>query len=300
MRSLFRSLSLAAGLTCLATLAQPAFAETATECDRLAADPADRQKITDGASIADLFSPAAIEACASAVAADGDNPRLAYQYGRVLVLQNKGKEGVVHLTKAAEAGYLSAQLVLASGYGSGAHFKADPKKSWFWYEKAAAQGSKYAQATVGTLMIEGNGVEKNVEDGVAMLEGYAQSGNSFANYSLGVLFLNGTEVPKDVPRAIQHYEAARKSGLGAAFIALALIYVAGQDVEKDLDKAHAIFLEGVKAGHNGVRLMLAQYYEGLIFDVADPEAEVRSLLCKAGQRGSQLYLQLYDKKIACN
>jgi hypothetical protein len=293
-------LSIAAGLTCLAVWGQPALAGTATECDRLATDPADRQKITAGASNADLFSAAAIEACAAAVAADGDNPRLLYQYGRVLVLHNKGKEGVVHLTKAARSGYLSAQLVLASGYGSGAHFKADPKKSWFWYEKAAAQGSNYGQATVGTLMIEGKGVEKNVEKGIALLEGYAKAGNSFANYSLGILYLNGTQIEKDVPRAIEHYEAARKSGLGAAFIALALIYVAGQDVEKDLEKAHAIFLEGARAGHNGVRLMLAQYYDGLVFDVADPEAEARFWLCKAGQRGDQLYLQMYDKKIVCN
>lgn len=282
-----------------ASFARPVAAQAVTDCDRLAADPADRQKITRGASNEDLFSDAALAACADAVSQNADSMRLAYQYGRVLVLRNKAKQGVPHLTRAAEAGYLAAQLVLASGYASGAHFKSDALKSYRWYKAAAAQGSNYAQATIGALTIEGKGVEKNVAEGVAMLEGYAAAGNGFADYSLGVIFLQGTVVKKDVPRAIRHYENARKRGLGAAFIALGLMYISGEGGEKDVEKAHAIFREGAEAGHAGVRLMLAQYYQGRLFEVADPDAEARRWLCKAGQRGEQLHLQMYGEKLVC-
>ena len=300
MRPLLRLSFIACGFALAVTVAQPGAAATITECDRLATDPADRNKITAGASYDDLFSDAAVTACAKAVAAAAENPRLAYQYGRLLVLRNKLKEGLPHLIRAAEAGYLAAQLVLASGYGSGAHFKADPIKSHHWHTKAAEQGSKYALASVGLLLVEGKGVFKDVKKGVALLEKAAAGDNAFADYSLGVLFLNGVLVKKDVPRAIKHYERARKAGLGAAFIALGLMYVTGDGGEKDLKKAQAIFVEGAEAGHNDVRMLLAQYYQGKFFKVANPDAEARRWLCKAGPQGAQLHLQMYGgEKLVC-
>jgi len=300
MSSLLRRSIIACGLVLAATIGEPAAAATVTACDRLATDPADRNKVAAGASYEELVSEAAETACAEAIAAEAGNPRLAYQYGRLLVLRNKSKEGLPHLSRAAEAGYLAAQLVLASGYASGAHFKVDAIKSHHWYTKAAEQGSKYAQASVGLLLVEGKGVYKDVEKGIALLEKAAAGDNAFAEYSLGVLFLNGALVKKDVPRAIKHYERARKAGLGAAFIALGLLYVTGEGVEKDLKKAQAIFVEGAEAGHNDVRMLLAQYYQGKFFKVANPDAEARRWLCKAGPQGAQLHIQMYrGEKLVC-
>jgi len=299
MRRLFFPLSVVCGIALGVALAGPVSAETVTECDRLAADPADRKKVTEGAANEDLFSDAALEACAKAVADDADNMRLAYQYGRLLVLRKKSTQGIPHLTRAAESGYLAAQLVLASGYGRGSHMDGDAGKSYFWFKAAAAQGSHYAQASMGKMLVEGRGVESNAAEGVAMLKGFAAEGNAFADYALGLIHLQGAWVKKDLPQTIKYFESARERDLAGAYVALSLLYMSGEDIKKDIKKVQQILLEGAEAGHVEVQLMLGHYYQSGKFEVADEDAEALRWLCKAGIRGRRLYLDLYTVEPVC-
>ncbi len=278
----------------------PAGAADITECDRVASDPRDRGRVAEGADLKILMNDTTLAACARDAAANPDVPRLAYQHGRVMLLHAKGEEGKAELERAAEAGYLAAQLLLTSGYASGAYFQADQDRATFWAEKAAAQGSKYAQATYGTWLIEGKGTPKNVDKGLGLLRGYAEDGNAFADFSLAVLHRQGDLVKRDIPKAVAHYEKARDAGLGAAFSALALMYIAGDDIKRDVLKAQKILNDGAEAGHNGVQLLLARYLAEQVLPSPDGEAEARKWMCRAGPRGAQLHLEIYREDLTCN
>ena len=67
-------------------LAQPvlAAAPMLDDCDRLAANPPDPDRVTVGVERPDVDLPKAIAACKAAVAAHPDVPRFSYQLGRVL------------------------------------------------------------------------------------------------------------------------------------------------------------------------------------------------------------------------
>jgi TPR repeat protein len=283
----------------LAFVAVPSQAQTITECDRLATDPLDRARVTEGASFQQLMSEEALTACNKAAILDEDNPRLAYQYGRLLLLRKQKNPGLKQVIRAAEKGHLAAQLLLTSGYSSGNYFKGDAKQAYYWAEKAAAQGSKYAQASAATWLVEGTGTEKKTEQGLARLEGYAKGGNAFANFSLAVIYRQGSHTKRDIEKALAHYDAARKAGLGAAHSALALMYLGGESIKKDIDRAYQIFLEGAEAGHIGVQLLFARNLaEGILPPKAGKDEAVK-WMCAAGKRGASLHLELFHREITC-
>jgi TPR repeat protein len=294
----FRKLALATTIATLA-LTTGLRAETVLECDRLATDHMDRARVTDGASFQSLMSDEAQEACTRDAIMNPDNARIAYQYGRLLLLRKEPKQGLKQVIKAAEKGHLAAQLLLTSGYSSGNYFKGDAKQAYYWAEKAAAQGSKYAQASAATWQAEGSGTKKDADKGVARLQAYASEGNAFASFSLAVIYRQGQFVKADVDKAISHYDAARKAGLGAAHAALAMMYLGGEAVKKDADRAYDIFLEGAEAGHIGVILLFARNLaEGLLPSKAGSEEAV-TWMCKAGKRGENLHFELFKRAITC-
>lgn len=293
------TLALVATTLAAAALAMPVRAETVTECDRLATDPMDRARVAEGAGFDKLMSDEAMEACTRDTIMQPDNPRLAYQYGRLLLLHKKKKQGLKHVIKAAEKGHLAAQLLLTSGYSSGNFFKGDAKQAYFWAEKAAAQDSKYAAASAATWQVEGRGTTQDVKKGMARLEDYAAKGNAFAGFSLAVIYRQGRFVEKNMDKALGHYLNAGKAGLGAAYSALAMMYLGGEDVEKNPDRAYEVFHEGASAGHVGVILLFARNLaEGLLPSKAG-ENEAIDWMCKAGRRGESLHFELFKRPVTC-
>jgi TPR repeat protein len=296
-----KNLALAFGLSvaALMPLSSAAQAETVTECDRLATDPMDRTRVADGVSYQTLMSDEALAACNKATILDEGNPRLAYQYGRLLLLHKNQKQGLKQVIRAAEKGYLAAQLLLTSGYSSGNFFKGDAKQAYYWAEKAAAQGSKYAQASAATWLVEGTGTEKKIEQGLARLETYSKDGNAYASFSLAVIYRQGSFVKTDVDRAIGYYKIAGKTGLGAAYGALGMMYLGGESVKKDIDHAYEVFLEGAEAGHVGVQLLFARNLaEGLLPSKAGKD-EAAKWMCAAGKRGKSLHFEVFRRELTC-
>lgn len=94
-----------------AILAAPAAAGV-TECDRLAAHPADPDRVAPGVAQRDVDLPRAIAACQQAVAADPANPRLNYQLGRVLAYAGRGVESRPFRDVAVAGNYPQALFVV--------------------------------------------------------------------------------------------------------------------------------------------------------------------------------------------
>lgn len=69
---------------------------------------------------------------------------------------------VAYLQKAAYKGYTPSQLGLADAYYEGTLDKPDYKQAFLWYNLAANSQNPTAQYRLGSMYLEGKGVEKNV------------------------------------------------------------------------------------------------------------------------------------------
>ena len=96
----------------LALTAAPAAAQTATDCDRLAAHPEDPDKIAPGVPQPQVDLPRAIAACQAAVKADPVNPRLNYQLARTLGYAGRGDEAAGNRAAAVAGDYPQALFVV--------------------------------------------------------------------------------------------------------------------------------------------------------------------------------------------
>lgn len=110
------------------------------DCDRLAAHPADPERVTSGVEpIADL--PAAIAACRADLARDSTNPRLNYQLARVLTYSGAGGEALPHLERAVAAKYPQALFVTGYVMLEGmAGIAADPCRAASLIHESAVHG----------------------------------------------------------------------------------------------------------------------------------------------------------------
>jgi tetratricopeptide (TPR) repeat protein len=83
-----------------------------TECDRLAANPPDPDRIAPGVPREAVDLPRAITACRAAVAAAPNAGRLIYQLGRCLFYAGQRQEAFACFEQAAAAGYRQAHFIL--------------------------------------------------------------------------------------------------------------------------------------------------------------------------------------------
>lgn len=83
-----------------------------TDCDRLAANPPDPDRVVEGIARNDVDLPRAIAACRAAVAARPDVGRFAYQLGRVLFYDGHIAEALASFRQAAQLGYRQAHFII--------------------------------------------------------------------------------------------------------------------------------------------------------------------------------------------
>ena len=90
------------------------FCAEVSECDRLAANPPDPDRVADGVPRSQVDVDAAIDACERALAADSDNARLAYQLGRVYFYGGDTASALKYIGQAADEGYRQAEFVMGA------------------------------------------------------------------------------------------------------------------------------------------------------------------------------------------
>lgn len=96
--------------------------------------------------------------------------------------------------RAAELGVSEAQYNLGQLYhsvGIGDGKGSDPAQAVSWYRKAADQGFAMASLNLGALMLQGAGVEKDVDKALALMRRAADAGESAAQTNLGIIYMSG-------------------------------------------------------------------------------------------------------------
>lgn len=87
---------------------------------------------------------------------------------------------IEHLLTVAESGDPLAQHSLASRFATGRGVEKDESAAFFWYCQACSHGLAEAKFNAGTMLINGEGIEKNVELGIRLIQEAAEHGENNA------------------------------------------------------------------------------------------------------------------------
>jgi len=120
------------------------------------------------------------------------------------------------LTRAAEGGFVTAQLALAQGLENGELGARDLALAHRWYEVAAVSGSVDAQVAIGTAHYLGRGLAKDAARAAHWFREAAKGGDVGAMYLLASQYEQGDGVERDLRLARYWYEQAARLGDEAA------------------------------------------------------------------------------------
>ena len=110
----------------------------------------------------------------------------------------------------ADQNNVDAQANLGLMYDNGQGVKQDYAEAVKWYRKAADQGHALAQFNLGFMYANGQGVTQDYAEAVTWYRKAADQGNANAQSNLGLMYNNGQGVPQD------YVQAHKWSNLAAA------------------------------------------------------------------------------------
>jgi uncharacterized protein len=123
------------------------------------------------------------------------------------------REALRLMTRAAEAGFVTAMVGLAELYELGrAGLKVDLAQSVLWSRRAAEAGSVDAQVDVATAHYLGRGAAKDLALAARWYRIAAQRGDVGAMFITATLYESGEGVGRDLAEARYWYAAAARNG----------------------------------------------------------------------------------------
>ena len=163
--------------------------------------------------------------------------QLGTMYSKSEGVRRDDQEAVKWYRKAAEQGYAGAQNSLGVMYEIGKDYQESVK----WYRKAAEQRNVDAQCNLGKMYFYGWGVPKDYQESVKWYRKAAEQDSDDAQYSLGDMYFYGWGMSKDYQESMKWYRAAAEQGCGDAQYSLGHMYFYGCGVPPDYVQAHKWF-----------------------------------------------------------
>jgi hypothetical protein len=140
-----------------------------------------------------------------------------YDMGRQAEAQHKEGEAIAYLEASANMGYARAQGALGMAYIGGNGVRKDTQKGLELLERSAAQGNRGAQIELGMEYEDGvDGVPHNQARAISFLKAAAEQHQSVAEHRLGLDYEMGNGVPHDRALAIMWLKRAGADGAPAA------------------------------------------------------------------------------------
>jgi TPR repeat protein len=220
-----------------------------TDCDLYAADPNDPQRSVPGVTNGLVNVRDALRACGFDLGADVNNPRLQFQFGRVLEIAGRYDWAEHYYELAGKQQYSAALVNLGYMARVGIGREVDFNRAFDFYVQAAALGNLRARTNVGTAYIRGQGVPELPEEGILWYKLAASSGWTNAITALGDSYSKGVGVQKDMIEAAKLYTAAADMGQIDAMSNLGRAYVNGAGVEKDAKRGLDLMLKATDMGN---------------------------------------------------
>jgi enhanced entry protein EnhC len=149
----------------------------------------------------------------------------------------------------AAGGNDKAALLLGLLYDRGIGVNADSKEAMHWYQQSGENA--ISQFILGTYTAEGQGVEKNQDKGMALLQQSVNDKFSYADFNMAVLQQQAGQ--EFLPNLTQAYEL----GNSHAGIVLADYYLADNKNEDNMKQARQIYEGLAQKGDRDAQLKLA-------------------------------------------
>ncbi|MEO1457939.1 MAG: caspase family protein, partial [Pseudomonadota bacterium] len=259
-------------------------------CDRLAASPFDAEAPSFGGPLTELTADAAVAACRSAVAADPEVPRYAYQLGRALAAR-QDPEAMDWLRSAADTGHVSAWHTIGAYQMRGDLGGQDQARGVRWLRLAAEAGNPSAMKSLGNAYRDGRGVPADpaaAEDwyrgAIRGFKRLAAAGNAAAMNELGRMYGIGQGVPRDPAEAARWYRQSAEAGYHWGMHNLAWRYRQGDGVERNFARAFELFEQSAEIGNpSGMNMLGSMYQNGQ--GVAQDDARALEFYLEAAAAG---------------
>ena len=140
-----------------------------------------------------------------------------WQRGSRAFEANDYRSALPPLMEAAKQGDARAQALVGIMYQDGDGVRADDREALKWFSMAAAQGHRASQYAVGSMYEEGEGgLRKDVAKAVSYYTMSAKQGYDKAQYALALNYEFGQGVPRNRNTALSLLNAAAAQGEGRA------------------------------------------------------------------------------------
>lgn len=164
----------------------------------------------------------------------------------------KAELNIQSITKLANQGYATAQVILGIYYANGDAVEQDKSKALQFVGKAATQKLSEAQLVMGMW-------EDDIEKGIKWLEQAAEQDNPTALMGLANLYIEGEHMKQDYSKALNLYERAARLSTAAQFL-LGNIYWDSKLVNPNKEKAIQLFTTAAENNDIEAQMILGSLY----------------------------------------
>ena len=163
-------------------------------------------------------------------------------------------------TTLAERGDAEAQAHIGYMTYQGEGVPVDKAKAVQWYRKAALQGNRDAQYNLAVAYAFGDGVARNGAEALLWYRRAAEQGSAVAQYSLGVSYALGEGAAQSDEEAVKWYSAAAEQGYADAQYNLGDMLRAGRGTPISERDALHWFTEAARNGNASAQYTLGNTY----------------------------------------
>lgn len=149
---------------------------------------------------------------------------------------------------------------------------ANPAKAAQAIVAAAGQNIVEAQALLGQILLDGQGIQRDQALALKWFEIAARNGHVMARNMLGRCHEHGWGCPADASKAAEHYLLAAEAGLDWGLYNLGNLLATGRGVAVNQQQAMRCYAQAAQMGHAKSMNLLGRYLEDGRHCAANPEA----------------------------
>lgn len=160
----------------------------------------------------------------------------------------------------------TAIYILGRCYEKGIMKEINHSKAAEKYMQATQKGNMAAKYALAWLYIDGNGVKKDVDKGVALIKELAAANYPPGYIGIGYLYEFGTGVEQSYTKAFAYYEKAMKTGFSTGYANLGALYAEGKGVDFDKARAEQLYKIAAEKGNAHAYGNLGYIYKNKYYD----------------------------------
>jgi TPR repeat protein len=161
-----------------------------------------------------------------------------------------------------------------------------------WYTKAARQDDPVAQSQLGTLFLEGAGVEKSATIALRWFRRAAEKGMAIAQFNMATVLHHGHGVAADEAEAAKWYRLAAEQGHPEATNNLGILYRDGLGVPRNVIVAFLLLARA--RGYESTRQMASTTLMALTPRLSREHLEMALVLANKAKHGVTIFGAIDD------